>query len=267
LDPTLDPRLREPAVPSVVALVLFEWAAGLVAGASWTQSWSVIRRGHFRIVAWIGLILAAAALFTLGPVSGLLRPIGLAFLVACALYVGAQRLSRDSLGAVIGYGAGAIGAVVLGAGVSLLAGWPRALAGAQVLAGALLLGAVTNGMLLGHWYLNQPGLKPWALARLTNLSLIATVLSGATGLLAVGRLAGATTAGAAFSLPGFGDSFAGAFFAVWVGLIAFTGVIVYMARRCVQIRSIQSATGLYYVAILTAGVAEFLIRYLMLGST
>jgi hypothetical protein len=46
----------------------------------------------------------------------------------------------------------------------------------------------------------------------------------------------------------------------------FTGAVVWMARRCIQIRSIQSATGLYYVAILTAGVAEFVLRYLMLNA-
>jgi hypothetical protein len=40
-----------------------------------------------------------------------------------------------------------------------------------------------------------------------------------------------------------------------------------MARRCIQIRSIQSATGLYYVAILTAGVAEFVLRYLMVNAS
>jgi hypothetical protein len=42
--------------------------------------------------------------------------------------------------------------------------------------------------------------------------------------------------------------------------------VVALARRCVAIRSIQSATGLMYVALLTAGVAELLVRYLMLNA-
>jgi hypothetical protein len=117
--------------------------------------------------------------------------------------------------------------------------------------------------LLGHWYLNQPGLKPWALARLTALTLGAVAASGATGLFAAGRLSDAATDGAVLGLPGFGQSFGIAFFLLWLVLIAFTGVLVWMARRCVQIRSIQSATGLYYVALLTAGVSEFVVRYLM----
>jgi hypothetical protein len=118
-------------------------------------------------------------------------------------------------------------------------------------------------MLLGHWYLNQPGLKPWALARLTALSLVAAGASAATGVVAAGRLSDAATEGAVLGLPGFGQSFGTAFFVLWLALIAFTGLLVWLARRCVQIRSIQSATGLYYVALLTAGVSEFVVRYLM----
>jgi hypothetical protein len=128
------------------------------------------------------------------------------------------------------------------------------------------LGAVTNGMMLGHWYLNQPGLKPWALARLTQLSVGGVSASGLLGLVAVGRLTSASTEGAVLGLSGFGDEFGVAFYAIWLLLLGFTGVVVWAARRCVKIRSIQSATGLYYVAILTAGVSEFLVRYLMVNA-
>jgi hypothetical protein len=148
----------------------------------------------------------------------------------------------------------------------MISGWPPLLAGVELIAGAALLGGVTNGMMLGHWYLNQPGLRPWALARLTDLSGGATVAAGLAGLAAVRLLAGASTTGAALGLPGFGGSFALGFFLVWVVLVVFTGAVVLGARRCIQIRSIQSATGLYYVALLTAGVAEFLVRYLMVNA-
>jgi high-affinity Fe2+/Pb2+ permease len=84
---------------------------------------------------------------------------------------------------------------------------------------------------------------------------------------AVGRLSDATTEGAVLGLPGFGESFGWIFYGVWVTLLVFTGVAVWGARRCITIRSIQSATGLYYVALLTAGVSEFLVRYLMVSST
>jgi hypothetical protein len=122
-------------------------------------------------------------------------------------------------------------------------------------------------MMLGHWYLNQPGLKPEALARLTRLALVAGIATGVLGLVAVGRLSDATTEGAVLGLPGFGESFGLIFYGVWLTLLAFTGLAVWGARRCIKIRSIQSATGLYYVALLTAGVSEFLVRYLMVNVT
>jgi hypothetical protein len=154
---------------------------------------------------------------------------------------------------------------MLAVAAGLISGWPYALAVVELLSGAVLLGAVTNGMLLGHWYLNQPGLKPWALARLTNLSLIGTAASGIAGAAGAVLLMGASTEGAAFGFSG-GEGLAPAFFFVWLLLVGFTGVVVWMAHRCTRIRSIQSATGLMYVAILTAGVAEFLVRYLMVNA-
>jgi high-affinity Fe2+/Pb2+ permease len=120
--------------------------------------------------------------------------------------------------------------------------------------------------LLGHWYLNQPGLKPWALARLTQLALIAAGATALLGAISVSKLATASTEGSVLGLPGFGDSFGAVFYGAWVLILVFTIGVVVMARRCVKIRSIQSATGLYYVALLTAGVSEFLVRYLMVNA-
>ena len=103
--------------------------------------------------------------------------------------------------------------------------------------------------------------------RLTVLTLVACGASLALGLATAGVLANAATEGAALGIEGFGQDFGLFFFGIWIALVAFTGAVVWMARRCVQIRSIQSATGLYYVAILTAGVSEFVLRYLMVNAT
>ncbi len=253
---------------AVVALVLLEWTTGWLAVAAWTQSWAVIRRGHFRITAWATLILGglAAVAYRSIEVGGIQSRAVLATVVAIALYVAVQYSRTDVPGAVMGAAAGTGGALALILSAGLIAAWPQPLAAVQLLAGAALLGAVSNGMMLGHWYLNQPGLKTWALARLTLLCLVATGASGVVGVLGAGRLTGASTAGAAFGLPGAGDSFGLAFFLVWAVLLGFTGVVVWAARRCVAIRSIKSATGLYYVAILTAGVSEFVVRYLMVNA-
>ena len=158
------------------------------------------------------------------------------------------------------------GVVALALTGSLIRGWPPALAALELVSGLVLVGAVTNGMLLGHWYLNQPGLKPWALARLTDLSLAGVGASAVMGLVAVTRLSDANTEGAVLGLPGFGESFSVVFYLAWLAVLGLTGAVVWMARRCVKIRSIQSATGLFYVALLTAGVSEFLVRYLMVNA-
>ena len=254
---------------AVLALVLVEWGAGMLGAAGWTQSWAVVRRGHFRIIAWCSLAIAIGAFFSYraaSPDNGFEDGLLVALVALAALYLAVQYSRTDVPGAVVGIAGAAAGIVLLALTSRLVDGWPAALAAIELVAGMVLLGAVTNGMLLGHWYLNQPGLKPWALARLTDLTLAAVVASGAIGLVAASRLATASTEGAVLGLPGFGDSFSLVFYLAWVGILGLTGVVVWMARRCVKIRSIQSATGLFYVALLTAGVSEFLVRYLMVNA-
>lgn len=253
----------------VVALIMLEWTVGLVAASAWTQSWGVVKRGHFRITAYTAVALGVLAVVAMRSADGAggAAPVAVAVTAgAAALYLLVQYSNTDLPAVVAGVVGAVAGVAALGVASNLLEGWPLALALAEVVAGASLLGAVTNGMLLGHWYLNQPGLKPWALARLTTLTLVATAVTGALGLVAAGKLAGAATEGAVLGIPGFGDSFGLAFFVIWLALVAFTGAVVWAARRCVSIKSIQSATGLYYVALLTAGVSEFLVRYLMVNA-
>lgn len=256
---------------AVAGVVLLEWSAGWIAAAAWTQSWSVVRRGHFRIIAWGVIALTALVIAFLRSTEaaavGTIRTSVLVFAVTTLLYLLVQYSRTDVPGMVVGAGAALAGGVALTLTAGEIGGWPQALASIELLAGAALLGAVTNGMLLGHWYLNQPGLKPWALARLTQLAIAATVATALLGFVAARRLIDASTAGSVLGLPGFGESFGAIFFGVWVLLLGFTGAVVWMAKRCINIRSIQSATGLYYVALLTAGVSEFIVRYLMVNAT
>ena len=256
----------------MTALVLLEWTIGWAVVAAWSQSWDVITRGHFRITAWGTLLLGVAAGFaTLAALRSLpgTAPTGLvvAGAVLLALFLAVQYSNTDLPGVVAGALIGLFGLYLLFDIAGQVSGWQTLLAWLHLVIGALLLGGVTNGMMLGHWYLNQPGLKPWALARLTMLSLVACGASLALGLATASVLSGAATEGAALGIPGFGQDFGVFFYGIWVALVVFTGIVVWMARRCIQIRSIQSATGLYYVAILTAGVAEFVLRYLMVNAS
>jgi hypothetical protein len=258
---------------AVTALVLLEWTVGWVAVSSWSQSWNVVKRGHFRITAWGCLILGIlsgfsifASLRSAGDVSTT-EALVIAGGVLLVLYLLVQYSNTDLPGVVVGSAIGLFGIYLMFDVAVYLGTWPRLLATLHLIVGALLLGGVTNGMMLGHWYLNQPGLKPWALARLTSMSLVACAASLGLGLVTVGSLASASTEGAALGIPGFGQDFGVFFYAIWVTLVGFTGAVAWMARRCIQIKSIQSATGLYYVAILTAGVAEFVLRYLMVNAS
>jgi hypothetical protein len=252
---------------AVVGLFLLEWSAGWIAAAAWTQSWFVVSRGHFRITAYCTLAIAALAAlaYRSAPATATQRALVVAFAAGTVLFLAVQYSRTDWPGIVTGGLVSALGVVALAASASGVPGWPTWLASIEMVAGMLVLGAVTNGMMLGHWYLNQPGLKPWALARLTALGLGVTGAASLAAIAGAGRLAGSATEGAVLGIPGFGSSFGGAFFVIGLVLLLFTGGVVWMARRCVSIRSIQSATGLYYVALLTAGVAEFLLRYLMVN--
>jgi hypothetical protein len=261
---------------AVLALILLEWAAGWIVVAAWSQSWDVIRRGHFRITAYAVAFLAVLtslayrSIHYVDPSAAAIHVQNIlvwSFLGATVCYVLVQFSNTDVPGVVIGYLAGGLGAAALVASATLLRDWFVPLAAVGLITGAALLGAVTNGMMLGHWYLNQPGLKTWALARLTTLGIVTVGASAVAGVAGAHTLTNAPTHGATLGLSGFGDSFGPAFFVVWAVLILFTGGVVWAAWRCVNIKSIQSATGLYYVAILTAGVAEFLVRYLMLNAS
>lgn len=258
---------------AVAAIVVLAWSVGLVAGAAWVQSWGAVKRGHFRIVAWsaVGLAVLAvpSALAATEDVSegSVLRLSAVLFLAAAIVYLLAQYRADDGTAALVGAGATVVGVVSLMITATLLDNWSPLISIPALVAGAALLGSVTNGMLLGHWYLNQPGLKPWALARVTTAGLVVTALSAVIGLSGAGRFIDAPTEGAALGLPGFGQDFGPAFFFIWLALVLFTGAVLYGVKRCIAIRSIQSATGLYYVAILTVGVAEFLVRYLMVNAS
>lgn len=255
---------------AVLALFLIEWTAGWALGAAWTQTWNVVQRGHFRITAWIvaatGIAAALANQAAAPSDAGGQRAVVLAMAAASIVYLVSQYLKDDRIGAAAGGVVALLGGIALFLSADLLTGWGTVVAAAFLLAGAVFFGAVTNGMMLGHWYLNQPGLKPWALGRLTQLAVGGVVATGLLGLATAGILTESSTEGAVLGLPGFGENFGFAFFVIWLVLLVFSAVVVWGARRCVKIRSIQSATGLYYVAILTAGVAEFLVRYLMVSA-
>ena len=148
----------------------------------------------------------------------------------------------------------AIGVVGLVAG-GAAAGGPVALAVARTLVGAAFLGAVTDAMLLGHWYLVQPGLGRGPLKELV-------LWTGAIWPVEVALLLWPT--GMVSVLNGsIDDGYGGILGWFWVAsaltTIALVGVTL-AALRERQYAAVMAATGLLYLAILTAFGTDLVAR-------
>ena len=146
---------------------------------------------------------------------------------------------------------GLVGLVAAG----MAAGGPDALAVARTLAGALFLGAVSDAMLLGHWYLVQPGLGRGPLLELNRwLALTWPIEVGLllwpTGMLSV--LSGSVDDGWGGTLGWF-----------WVACAATTLILTVVTKAALKERAysaVMAATGLLYLAILTAFGTDLVAR-------
>src|SRR5262249_51831099 len=106
----------------------------------------------------------------------------------------------------------------------------------DLMIGALLIGAVTDSMLLGHRYLTDMGMTIAPLRRLTRLMIIALAVRAIFLLTLYGpklqSLASARTR----------DAWPIVLLSVRFGVVFLTGLFAYMAWDCVKRRSTQSAT-------------------------
>ena len=126
-------------------------------------------------------------------------------------------------------------------------GGPFALSAFRLLTGALLMGAVSDAMLLGHWYLVQPGLSRAPLKELVGwcaavwpLSIVAWCLPDG----AIQILTGSVD-----------DGWGGLLGWTWVACALTTIGLVgatWFALRERAYSAVMAATGLLYLAILTA---------------
>jgi hypothetical protein len=141
---------------------------------------------------------------------------------------------------------------------ALGSGGNDSLAVVRTLAGAAFLGAVSDAMLLGHWYLVQPGLGRDALhelnawvARIWPVEVAA--LLWPTGMLSV--LSGTID-----------DGYGGLLGWFWVACAVTTIVLCFVTRLALRERyysAVMAATGLLYLAILTAFGTDLVARALL----
>jgi hypothetical protein len=137
-------------------------------------------------------------------------------------------------------------------------GGPFALAVARTIVGAAFLGAVTDAMLLGHWYLVQPGLGRGPLSELTLWvaaiwPLEMLVLLWPTGMLSA--LSGSVD-----------DGYGGLLGWFWVACAASTIVlcgVTWLALKERAYSAVMAATGLLYLAILTAFGTDLVARAIL----
>jgi len=127
-----------------------------------------------------------------------------------------------------------------------------------------LLGLTFTGMLLGHWYLNEPGLPTRHVWRMAHWFLVAVLVQGvfplAHGLMAVVAADPARAQQLLRVIPDHPFLFGGR---VLIGILA-TLVVALIIRNTLRIPNVQSATGFFYIAILTVLLGEVLGRALLL---
>jgi hypothetical protein len=130
----------------------------------------------------------------------------------------------------------------------------------RTFAGAAFLGAVTDAMLLGHWYLVQPGLPRRHLNELVDavgwvwpVEVIALLLP--TGMISVWTGA-------------IDDGWNGTLGWFWAACAVTTIVLVFVTKAALRERyysAVMAATGLLYLAILTAFGTDLVARAVLAG--
>jgi hypothetical protein len=254
--------VARPGGPGVVlALVLAEIAVGGLAVLWLTPLWGKVKWGFFKLAG--GVIAACAVLGWLAARAPLLgvphtRTVGVAvallaaFAAATVLWQALLWARARAASRIAGIAAVPVGVAAL-VGISLdpaaRAAFP--LSAFQLLAGALFLGAATDGLLLGHWHLVDRTLSRGYLARVNTFFL------AGCGLAALAALGGGAGAGEARSdlSPLLGVSILRV--SIAIGLAALCALIGFFIRALVKEDSLQSATGLFYLGVIMATAAEF----------
>ncbi|MFP5223980.1 MAG: hypothetical protein ACLGH3_00235 [Actinomycetota bacterium] len=254
--------MRDPGGPAIVmALLLIETAIGGVAVLWFARLWGEVKWGFFKLA---GATLAICALLGVwaasAPLLGGQSPASARTAIAAGwVFAGALVLWQVLLYAKRFTAAKYLGWAAVPAGLTCLiaigidpASRPGEVLGVlQVLAGALFAGAALAGLLLGHWHLVDRTLSRRPIWRMNQAFLAGCVAVIVTAAPTVGSR-GAVDASVS-PLLGAGD------LVVWLtmGLAALCLVIGLFIRALIKEASLQSATGLFYLAVIMGFAAEF----------
>lgn len=246
--------------------VLLQWVTGGLLFFWWTARREVVGvgygwllRGVYGLMGVIALLLEARSDHSgAGHVVAMVGAVGLVVAALVAFGISWFRRADDARGPLLlDVVAPAFGFFAM-FGLVAATGGAYWLAGLRLLSGAVFLGAVTDAMLLGHWYLVQPGLSRAPLEELVTLCLYVwpieiVVLCLPPGM--IGVLSGSVD-----------DGYGGLLGWMWVVSALTTIVLVYVTRLALREQyysAVMAATGLLYLAILTAFGTDVVARALL----
>ncbi len=246
-----------------MALVLIEAAVGGAAILFLTPLWGEVRRGFFYLTGSIVLALAAGAA---GAAAGaydastasagrLAVALAVAMALATLLWLLLAAFGAATVARWVGIATVPLGGAAL---VAFARTTDQALGLAifELMAGALFTGAVLDGLLLGHWYLTDRKLTRTPINRTTILLLAAIVVEAVAVVAGFGSGRTSTSASSSLNpLLTIGSS------SSWIaiGMVACTALIAVFIRltlRGTRPTAVQSATGFFYLAVITAFTAE-----------
>jgi hypothetical protein len=244
----------------VTALVLAETVAGGLVFVFLTPLWNEVKRGFFTLTGSILLVLALASWRSVaaGSVRGnedgtwaLWLSAALAGVIL--VWVALMFARRHRAARAVAFASVPLSLAVLVAMAGTSDG-SHLVALLQLLAGAAFLGAVMDGLLLGHWYLTDRGLSRTPINRTTMLLIVAVALEAAA--VVTGGF-GPTEATADFN-----PLLTSAGLASWIalGMVGTTALIAFLIRAALhgtRSSAVQAATGFFYLAVITALTAEF----------
>jgi hypothetical protein len=266
------------ALPYTLLLILAE----LSIGSLWITLGSDLRggvtRGFVMTMALCVAIAAGLAYWTAsiinlggdidgyridaGPFDDIERAV-MVVIVTSAVYMFCVFMGWDPLGRLFGIAGSLAGVLAVGLLAEMLApptwGYPAAFA--ALLGGTLALGAVSVSMVWGHWYLTEGALPSWPLRDLDVVLLVALafqVLVLAVNL--VGPVRHTPTPSNPVEVGIFGNP--ALYLRIGVGLI-FPIVLGVLSYKTTQIKAMQSATGLLYIAMGAVFAGEVLAKGLM----
>ncbi|MHB8512734.1 MAG: hypothetical protein ACYDCC_11200 [Actinomycetota bacterium] len=242
----------------ILSLVLAEMAVGGTAVLWLTPVRPHVRIGFYKLV---GAVLTTCALLSLlaarAPLSvhgGGRKTALLLLAITAGLAVLWQLLlwTKTSLSWFVGY-------AVVPAGIASFIALARlpgashsvAIGVLQLIGGSFFLGAVTIGLLLGHWYLVDRKLPGKPLGRIGTFLLSGSVIAAIVTV--IGGSGGSSASASLSPLLGAGALVV----VIAVGLTALCTLIGVFVHKLVKENSMQSATGFFYLAVLAATSAEF----------